>query len=105
MTAEVGDLPDALDTGGGQLGGEGPAEQGAAAVALAVGADEGEGVAGMGRAAQNRVEAGGLAAAECREVRSSRRAGSVVVAVCSLTLPGTVWATYTRRVAGIRLSA
>ncbi len=45
VTAEVGDLPDALDTGGRQLGCEGPAEQGAAAVAFAVGADEGERVA------------------------------------------------------------
>lgn len=50
VAAEVGDLPDAVLSGRGEVGGERPAQEGAAAVALAIGADEGERRALVGRA-------------------------------------------------------
>src|SRR3954454_23386680 len=46
VTTQMGDLPGALDARGGQFRGERAAEERAAAVPLAVGADEREGIAG-----------------------------------------------------------
>lgn len=105
VTAQMGDLPGALDSGGGQFGGERPAEERAAAVALAVGADEREGapVWGRPRRAVPKVRWSPLPRAV--RSRSSSCSGSVVVALCSHTFPGTVWATYTRRSRTSRQSA
>ena len=103
MTAQMGDLPDALDAGGGQLGGERAAEEGAAAVALAVGADERERIAGVGPPAERGVEGAVVAPAERGEVEVEQRLRVARSWRCAATrLPGTVWAAYTRRAAACR---
>ena len=64
-----------LDPGGGQFGGEGAAEQRAAAVALAVGADEREGVPGVGPPLEHGVEGLRGALAEGGEVEVEQLLG------------------------------
>lgn len=64
----MGDLPGASYPRGGEFGGQWPAEERAAAVALAVGADEGEGVARVRSAPQRGVEGAVLSPAERGEV-------------------------------------
>ena len=84
MATQMSDLPDPLDSGAGQLGRQWAAEEGAATVPLAVGADERERIACMGFGPEDRVEGAGVPAAERGDVQ--------VVAVRSHTLPGRVWA-------------
>src|SRR5690606_21571023 len=71
----MGHLPDPVDAGGGEFGRQRTPEQGAAAVAFAVGADEGQRIALVRPTAECRAEPGVLAPAERGEVEAEELTG------------------------------